>query len=119
MLTGHCHCGNITLKIPHLSKTATECNCSICSRYAAIWGYFKDSEVKIITKENNVGDYSWGDKDIIFHHCTNCGCITHYSSANKSNSERVAVNYRMFNPTILTTIKIRHFDGAVSWTYID
>ncbi len=119
ILTGYCHCGNVTLTISHPTKTATECNCSICSRYASIWGYFREPEVKVTIKESGVSDYSWGDKEILFHHCNKCGCITHYSSADKSKSDRIAVNYRMFKPALLKSIKIRHFDGAESWSYLD
>ncbi len=119
MLTGRCHCGNVTLTIPYPSKTATECNCSICSRYASIWGYFKQAQVTISIKECGVESYSWGDKEILFCRCKNCGCINHYSSASKSDNDRLAVNYRMFNPALLNNIKIRHFDGADSWTYLN
>lgn len=48
MIRGHCHCGNISLEIPRLTTTATECNCSICRRYGALWGYFTQPEVKVI-----------------------------------------------------------------------
>jgi len=115
---GQCHCGNVTLTIPYLTKTGTECNCSICSRYASVWGYFTDKEVDVEVGKYGISHYCWGDKDILFHHCKKCGCITHYSS-NTPDSDRVAVNYRMFDPAIIKLLPIRLFDGADSWTVIE
>ncbi len=117
-LKGQCHCGNVTLTIPYLTETGTECNCSICSRYAAVWGYFTEQEVEITVGPHGISNYCWGDKEITFHHCKICGCITHYSS-NTPDSDRVAVNYRMFNPSILQQLHIRLFDGADTWKVIE
>ncbi len=115
---GQCHCGNVTLTIPYVTETGTECNCSICSRYASVWGYFTDKEVQVEVGTHGITNYCWGDKEILFHHCNNCGCITHYSS-NSPDSDRVAVNYRMFDPSIIPSLHIRLFDGANSWTIIE
>ncbi len=117
-LKGQCHCGNVKLTIPYITETATECNCSICSRYAAIWGYFTQSQVSVSVREKNTDSYCWGDKDILFSRCPICGCITHYSSSDHSGSQRLAVNYRMFDKAILNTLEIKQFDGADTWAFI-
>ncbi len=90
---GQCHCGNVRLTLSELTPTATECNCSLCSRH--------------------------GDEMIDFQHCGQCGCITHYTSTGKAPSERVAVNYRMFESDVTLSLKLRHFDGANTWSYLD
>lgn len=100
MIQGQCHCGNIELLIPTLTDTGTSCNCSICSRYASVWGYFTEYEVKVKIGKYGISSYCYGDKMINFNHCTYCGCITHYTSTNPGPSTRLAVNYRMFSSEV-------------------
>ncbi|HDM8047361.1 TPA: aldehyde-activating protein [Vibrio fluvialis] len=119
MIRGHCHCGNISLEIPLLTTTATECNCSICRRYGALWGYFTQPEVKVIDQGAGLEQYVWGDQCIEFQRCKGCGCVTHYTAAPGTGSERLAVNYRMFDAVVQQALIIRHFDGADSWRYLD
>jgi len=40
MHTGSCHCGAVQLEIPSAPDHLTNCNCSICWRYGALWAYF-------------------------------------------------------------------------------
>ena len=115
MHIGKCFCGNVSLKIPHLPEKVTRCNCSICSRYAAIWGYFKQKEVTIDVQEHGVSKYAHGDKCISFVRCDKCHCITHYISNKTDPEERLAVNFRMFDATLLSKMKMRYFDGADTW----
>ncbi len=118
-LKGSCHCGNVQLSVPHLTDTATECNCSICSRYAARWGYFTEQQVEVSVGEKGLQAYSYGDNMIAFQHCKNCGCLTHYTSTTPGPEARLAINYRMFGLDVMNTPVVRHFDGADSWKYLD
>jgi hypothetical protein len=53
----------------------------------------------------------WGDKDLEFHRCRTCGCITHWSSVDSSYT-RMGVNARLMAPEVLSATPVRHFDGA-------
>lgn len=119
MFEGKCHCGNVDLIIPKLTFNGTSCNCSICSRYAAIWGYFKESDVSVKVGKLGMSSYAHGDKMINFNRCNQCGCVTHYTSTSSSESTRLAVNYRMFDANVLKEVNIKQFDGADSWIYLD
>ena len=119
MIRGQCHCGNIQLSIPKLTETATGCNCSICHRYAAIWGFYTESEVVVTVGEDGMSSYSYGDRQISFNRCSRCGCITHYTSTTPTEHTRLAVNYRMFPAGVVEQVKVRKFDGADSWRYLD
>lgn len=119
MIQAQCHCGNIQLTIPHVTETGTRCNCSICSRYATIRGYFKEKEVKVSVGEYNMDSYIHGDKMIDFKRCAKCGCITHYISTTPGPDSTVAVNYRLFGESLLQKVKVRDLDGADTWQYID
>lgn len=119
MLTGQCHCGNIKMSVPELPESLTSCNCSICSRYASLWGYYLKQNVAITEGKLGLKTYSWGDGYINFHHCNNCGCVTHYTSTSKSPSDKVAVNFRMFDTSEIENISIRRFDGADTWKVLE
>lgn len=118
-IQGSCHCGNVRLSISQLTPTAVSCNCSVCFRYAAIWGFFTEAEVSVEVGDKGLERYCHGDRMINFNRCGGCGSITHYTSTDPSPSSRLAVNYRMFKPEYLDEITVRHFDGADTWQFLD
>ena len=63
--------------------------------------------------------YSWGDKSLAFHTCRTCGCTTHWEPLDPSPQSRMAVNCRMSDPAAIAGLRIRNFDGADSWKYLD
>jgi len=117
MIEATCHCGGVRFEIAAKPASLTECNCSICRRLAAQWAYYTPEEVHVICEPNATRTYAWGDKLIEFHHCRNCGCTTHYESL--AGRPRRAVNARLMEPDDLRGVRIRHFDGASSWKYLD
>lgn len=71
-----CHCGAITVIVPHQPEEINECQCTICRRYAAAWAYYKVNEVRFEIKEGSkISQYVWGDREISFNFCENCGCV--------------------------------------------
>ncbi len=119
VLKASCHCGAVRLEIPYKPKSLTSCNCSICRRYQALWGYYSQSEVKVIARPDDLTAYVWGDRQLEFFHCKVCGCCTHYEAVEKGPEARLAVNAQMMDPEDRKDIPVRRFDGAVSWTYLD
>ena len=111
MIKAQCHCGNVQLTFESVPDTMTQCNCSICRRYAVRWLYFKQKEVKLDCSKEAV-QYIWGDKMIAFHHCPICGCITHYTSVSGSDFDRIAINANLLSGEIIENLKVRYFDGA-------
>ena len=118
MIEASCHCGNIKITVPATTETVTSCNCSVCSRYATLWAYFSPNDVKVTAVQDSIGSYCWGDKTIEFHHCKNCGCITHYTSTELGNENKMAVNFRLVESKIVSRLKTRYFDGADTWEEI-
>jgi hypothetical protein len=119
MCEASCHCGNITLKLKSLPTTLTECNCSICNRVGALWAYYSADEVEVSWSRKAPTPYVWGKKKLIFHHCPICGNTTHDTSTDKSSVQKITVNARMMSPEEIKGIKIRKFDGANTWKYLD
>lgn len=50
---------------------------------------------------------------------TQCACVTRYESVEKLPSSRISINARMLSPDEITGIRIRTFDGADTWQFID
>jgi hypothetical protein len=75
-LKSTCHCGAITVIVPRQPEEINECQCTICRRYAAAWAYYKVDEIEFDLKEGaKLSQYVWGDKEISFNFCENCGCV--------------------------------------------
>ena len=119
MVTASCHCGAVQIEIDELPPTITQCTCSICRRYAALWIYRDRRTARVLTRPEAETPYLWNDRVIEFYHCRTCGCLTRYESTEKQEDSRFAVNARMLEPALIAAIKIRTFDGADTWKYLD
>ena len=115
---GTCHCGAVTVEVPSAPPQVTSCNCSICRRLGTLWAYYEPTDVKITGPTTT---YQWGDKTIDFHHCTTCGCTTHWSPiANQRDVKRMGINARLLSPEVIAAARVRRLDGASeNWTYLD
>src|SRR5262245_35445745 len=78
MLTGSCHCGAVKIQVARKPRRLTSCNCSICRRYATLWGYYDRGKVKIVSRKGALHRYAWGDKYLWLCRCAKCGCVTHW-----------------------------------------
>ena len=109
MIEASCHCGAVKLQIESAPETVTDCNCSICRRYGALWAYYSPRQV-----QRNAGPtviYMWGDRELEFHHCATCSCLTHWAAIDKSY-DRMGVNARLMAPDILAAAAVRKHDGV-------
>ena len=118
MIQGHCHCGAVAFEILEQPEILTACNCSICRRYGALWAHAALDQITIIADPGATRAYIWGDKMLAFHSCKTCGCITHWENL-QPDPEHMAVNFRMCEPDLLQGVRVRQFDGADTWEYLD
>jgi hypothetical protein len=118
-LVATCHCGAIRISVRRKFRTLTSCNCSICRRYGALWAYYAASSVSIVAPKAGLSRYSWNRKIRVYFRCKNCGCVTHYAPRKARRNATVAVNAVNFEPSALAGVRIRQFDGAATWKFID
>jgi hypothetical protein len=111
MITGGCHCGKVRVEITTAPEQVTDCNCSICRRYATLWAYYAPDQVRV-TESVPGATYLWGDRDIVFHRCSDCGCVTHWTAAKMPSAPRMGVNVRLMPPEVLAAALVHHADGA-------
>jgi hypothetical protein len=115
MLEASCHCGAVKLGVPSAPTQLTSCNCSICRRLGTLWCYYTPPEVRIT---GATATYQWGDKTLDLHRCTTCGCVTHWSPVDPALN-RMGVNARLLDPVVITDVRVRRFDGADTWEFLD
>ncbi len=118
----HCLCGQVEIQVlSEWPDAVTECNCAACRRLAARWAYFQHDDVRITAAQPTVGfvrQDADAEGDIEFHHCPRCGCCTHYRGVAK-DSTRVALNARLLPNDAMTVLRVRRFDGAGAFSYLD
>lgn len=119
MLIAACHCGAVRIEMSRRPVSLTRCTCSICHRYGALWAYCTRKTARVVADEDVLAGYRWGDRTIEFFHCRTCGCLTHYESIDSSGNGRIAVNARMLERGEIDGIRVRTFDGADTWKYLD
>jgi hypothetical protein len=122
MLTASCHCGAVTLRFRRTPRAITQCNCSICRRYGALWGYFRRSSVSVSAAKKALASYTWRNRVREFWHCRTCGCLTHYEQRVKKpdGSDTLAVNLRNVDqPEQIAAVPIKLLDGAGSWKFLE
>lgn len=118
-LKASCHCGAVQIEIDRKPQSLTQCSCSICRRYGALWAYCTRKTAHVLSTPGATKPYLWNDKVIEFYHCGTCGCLTHYEGIKKTDDDRIAVNARMMSPRDVADVRIRTFDGADTWKYLD
>jgi hypothetical protein len=118
MYTASCHCGKVSLELQKRPRKLTQCNCSLCRRYGALWAYSQRRWVRVRASRNQLDRYSWLGRRFEFFRCATCGCVTHYqrTAGRPDGSDMGAVNLRNIDdPAIIADLPIRLLDGAASW----
>lgn len=119
LLQGSCHCGAVRLTLPAAPLQATKCNCSICRRLGALWAYYEFGSVQIEGHPHHTEAYIWGDKTLRTVRCKDCGCVTHWEPLQPEAGGKHGVNLNNFAPSLQENVRIRKFDGADTWKFID
>lgn len=119
MIRGSCHCGAVTFELAETPAWLTACNCSICRRIGSVWAHAEMGRIALTAAADATLAYAWGDKSLAFHTCRNCGCTTHWEPMEPAPQSQMAVNCRMADPADIAGIRIRHFDGADTWSFVD
>jgi hypothetical protein len=118
VVTASCHCGSIRIDIDSPPTEVTDCNCSICRRYGALWAYYSLRQVRFTPADPRTDVYMWDDRSLQFHRCKICGCVTHWAPVDKAH-DRMGINARLMDLPVLGAARVRRLDGANSERYLD
>jgi hypothetical protein len=111
MIEASCHCGAVRFAVETAPDEVNDCNCSICRRYGTLWAYYERPQVRFATGNGPTDIYMWGDRELEFHRCRTCGCLTHWSAVDRAYA-RMGVNARLMPADVLAAIPVVHGDGA-------
>ena len=119
MMTISCLCGRIRLTLTKRPEFIHECNCTMCTKAGARWGYFHPAEV---TVAGETAGYSREDKvepNAAIQFCARCGSTTHFvlteQAVARFGNSMMGVNMWLANEDELAGIELRYPDGR-SWT---
>lgn len=107
--SGGCHCGAVRYTVRADLGMVIACNCSICSKRAALLSFAPASAFTLERGESSLTDYQFNKK--VIHHlfCATCGIASFGSGTGPDGSEMVAINVRCLDdvdPDALTVTKI-------------
>ena len=109
-----CHCGRVSIELPHLPDEVTQCNCSLCRKTGFRGIYYRPKEVAVT---GTVDPYVRTDLDeacLTTWHCGRCGCTTHWTGLGEHAEGRMGVNARLLDDELLDGLPVKQVDGA-SW----
>ena len=119
MLKLSCLCGQIRVETKKQPDYINECNCTLCSKAGARWGYFHPSEVSV---EGTAKGYCREDKDdpaAEIQFCAKCGSTTHWvltaNAVSRFGDSLMGVNMRLADERDLAGIELRYPDGQ-AWS---
>lgn len=109
-MKGTCHCGRVAIRLAAPPPFLNACNCSLCMKLGAAWGYYAPADVEIA---GTTGGYERADVErpsITVHFCNDCGATVNWSPAAHRPQGRMGINMRLFDPAELAGVEIRHGD---------
>ena len=125
MIRAACHCEAVKFEIAEPPAWVLDCNCTLCRRYGALWTYYRGDDQKKLLMTPDPGateTYLWGDREIAFHRCRTCGCMTHMAAVGLDPPAIFGVNARMMAGLDPATVVVRQIDNSHSgffWTRSD
>jgi hypothetical protein len=114
MLTGRCHCTSLSWTFEGMPGSVTACNCTLCSRYGALWIYdYEGERIKISGPSSTYTRHDRTSPPLEIHFCGRCGCVTAWRGLQiePDGRRRIAVNLRLADPAAVAHLPIDHFDG--------
>jgi hypothetical protein len=118
-MTLSCLCGRVHVTVERRPEYINDCNCTLCSKTGARWGYFHPSEVSI---DGPTKGYCRADKDdpnAEVHFCAECGATTYFvlteGAISKFGNTLMGVNMGLANERDLRGVEVRYPDGQ-AWS---
>ncbi|MCA1654848.1 MAG: aldehyde-activating protein [Sphingomonadales bacterium] len=125
---GSCHCGAVEIRIGEAPEYINECNCSLCSKHGALWGYFEPDRVRVFGATEIYCRSDRAEPTAALHFCAVCGCTTHWTATPAfirkfGIANRMGVNFRLFEPSSFKGVELRFpdgraWDGSADWDFV-
>jgi hypothetical protein len=113
-LTGACHCGAVTVGLPAAPDYLGRCNCTLCTKTGAVWGYYHPADVTVTGALDGYVRADMAEPCLSTDRCRTCGCIVRWHAIIELETPRMGINMNLFAPEDIAGIEFRHNDGR-SW----
>jgi hypothetical protein len=115
-LVARCHCRRATIQLARKPDYVIQCNCSLCTTTGVRGIYYSSDELMISGEFDEYirADLPPGETYLRLLRCANCGNPTHWEPLSAPPHERMGVNARLVDPTLLEGLEVREIDGR-SW----
>ena len=113
-LIGSCHCGRVAIRLPRAPNLILQCNCSLCTKTGFRGLYFRSDELAISGEFDSYVRDDLKQPFLATHRCAHCGTITHWTPLSEPPHERMGVNARLLDQSLLADVPVEEVDGA-SW----
>ncbi|WP_225204943.1 GFA family protein [Novosphingobium huizhouense] len=111
-----CHCGAISVTIDTRPDFVFACNCSLCRKTGARWGYFAPEQVQITGQPTRYRRTDKPDPSAEIAFCPTCGATTHFTLTESAiaahGNTMMGVNMALLPESDLAGIELRYPDGA-------
>ena len=118
MLKLACLCGQVRIEVAKRPDFIHECNCSLCGKTGARWGYFPPDEVRVDGASQGFCRPDKNPSNVEIHFCPTCGATTHFllteQAVAKFGNTVAGVNMWLADASELAGIELRFPDGR-SW----
>jgi hypothetical protein len=118
LIFSRCLCGTVSIEIEARPTFIHDCNCSLCRKAGAAWGYFAPNAVSIRGHTRGFSRADKAEPSVSVHSCTQCAATTHFvltdafRISNPGAADCTGVNMRLFNGPDLEGAEVRFPDGA-------
>ncbi len=116
-LIGGCHCGAIRFRVRTETKTAIECNCSICTMKGFLHLIVAKDDFELTSGEDNLSDYRFNTCTARHLFCKTCGIHSFYVP--RSHPDGFDVNVRCLDDEEWQRFEITPFDGRNWEEHVD
>jgi len=115
-MTGSCLCGAVRIEITEKPEYIYDCNCSLCWRSGAAWGYFKNADVSASGATVFFSRDDKAEAKTEVHSCPHCSTTTHWSftsgyKAENPSVDSIGINMKLFDPRELDGVEVRFPNG--------
>ena len=108
--TGGCHCGKVCFEVDAPAEiSATECNCSICSKAGYLHLFVTREEFRLLRGEDALSTYTFNTGAAKHYFCRHCGIKSFYIP--RSHPDGVSVNVRCLDEATIESVNVTPFDG--------
>ncbi|MCW3835276.1 GFA family protein [Sphingomonas canadensis] len=115
MIALSCNCGAIRIETRKKPDFINACNCALCRKSGAFWGYFHPSEVTVTGAGSSFRRKDKADPAVDVHFCAACGSTTHFrltgSALAKFGDTMMGVNMWLADEADLAGVELRFPDG--------